>query len=148
MNSINDLIRKVVDAEMDEVLKKIDKMKSQALRLIVKNPHDTLDSIQNDISTGYITACDELTEFLSEQPEELVFRDTLKDFQERERQRFAENNIAKPFTNFDKITESPDTFADFIQRQYGYDQVVEHGNYYNIVDYLGFTGADYNRTVN
>lgn len=74
---------------MNEIIKKIDEMKAQAQRLIVKETHDKLDEIANDISNGYITACDELKDFIL--------------FEQKEK------------TNFDVITESPERLADLIE---------------------------------
>lgn len=52
------------------LIEKIEEMKAQAQRLIINNPADRLDEIANDISEGYITACDEIKDFiLSEQNE-------------------------------------------------------------------------------
>jgi hypothetical protein len=53
------------------LIEKIDAMKVKAQRLIVNPPHDSLDEIANDISEGYITACNEIRDYiLSEQPKE------------------------------------------------------------------------------
>lgn len=52
------------------LIEKIDEMKTKAQRLIVKEAHDRLDEIANDISEGYITACDEIKDYaLSSQTE-------------------------------------------------------------------------------
>lgn len=52
------------------LIEKIDAMKAQAQKLIVKQPADRLDEIANDISEGYIIACDEVKNYiLSEQKE-------------------------------------------------------------------------------
>ena len=49
---------------MIEVLKFIDEKKIKTLRYVVRNPADSLDSIQNDIANGYITALDDIKEFI------------------------------------------------------------------------------------
>lgn len=76
---------------MDKIIKKIEEMKKLAEKLIVKETQDKLDEIQNDISTGYITACDELKEFIQSSQKE-------------------------PVTIGDKIRESNESLAEFINK--------------------------------
>jgi hypothetical protein len=39
-------------------------------------------------------------------------------------------------TNFEKITESPESLAEFIAKQYGYSQIKEEGNYFNLLQWF------------
>ncbi|MGB8452752.1 MAG: hypothetical protein WCD89_10495 [Anaerocolumna sp.] len=55
----------------DKLTEKLKKMKKAAKRLIVENTCDKLDEIQNDISNGYITAIDEISEFIQSEPKEI-----------------------------------------------------------------------------
>lgn len=39
-------------------------------------------------------------------------------------------------TNFEKITKSPEVLTEFILKQYGYSQVKEDNNYFNLLQWL------------
>lgn len=84
-------------------------MKKQASRLILNETHDRLDEIQNDISTGYVTACDEINEYIKlKQQEE---NERMIAFHKRYLDELTE---MEGKTNFDAITESPEKLIQFI----------------------------------
>ena len=123
---------------MNEVLKKIDEMKNQALKLIVKNPHDTLDSIQNDVVTGYVTACDELADFVLAEQKTPCY--SLNDCEyKKDGSCFIFSpcpHQTKPLTNGDKIREDNESLSAFIRGQFGDDRVFHNGNTVDLDDYL------------
>ena len=98
---------------MNEIIKKIDEMKLSASRLIVKKPCDRLDEIQNDISEGYITACDEIKDYIQSEHKKPC-----------EQCNYKTNNLycdgrceeGKMKTNFDVITESPEKLAELLRQ--------------------------------
>jgi hypothetical protein len=97
-----------------KIVDKLEKMKKTAQRLIVENPCDKLDEIQNDISNGYITAIDEVNEFIQSEPEEkpksLFFECPICHTQ-------AGLDLAhQEKTNFDVITESKGKLANYIYK--------------------------------
>lgn len=50
----------------DQLLEVIASKREKAERLVVEPPQDALDQVQNDISNGYIAACDELVKVITE----------------------------------------------------------------------------------
>lgn len=47
-------------------------------------------------------------------------------------------------TNFEKVTESPESLAEFILKQYGYRQVKEDEHYFNLLQWLNWEVEDDN----
>lgn len=54
----------------EKLIEKMVKMKNLAKKQTMEHPCDRLDEIANDIATGYITAIDELNDFIQSEPEE------------------------------------------------------------------------------
>lgn len=105
---------------MKEIIKKIDEMKMQAQRQIVKEAHDRLDEIANDISGGYIAACNDISKFISSQQKTPCYD---QDNCEFKIDGYCEMGTPcpyqnKPFTIGEKIRESNESLAELLSKKF------------------------------
>ena len=123
---------------MKQILKKIDEMKKLAEKLLAKEPHDKHDEIQNDISTGYITACDEFKEFILSLQKEPCCSQSDCEYK-------VDGNCTmqrpcphqrKPLTIGDKIRESNESLSAFIRGQFGDNRVFHNGAKMDLDEFL------------